>query len=470
MSNLDPNPEEIGCGSGGEPNGPEPGGATVEIITSRDVPLGGPRAMTVRRTLPQRQRSLIGAFCFVDHYGPDDVSAGGGMDVPSHPHTGLQTVSWLFEGNVTHHDSGDNHAVVRPGEVNLMTAGAGICHTEVSTQDTTVLHGVQLWTVLPDPDRERRGRGFDHHRPDPVLFPGGSALVFLGSLLGSSSSVPTHIPLVAAEIRLDPGAELRLDVDPGFEHGLLVDAGEITLEGVRVESTQLAYTGVGESALAIRNTGPTPARTILIGGTPFDEEIIMWWNFVGRTHEEIARYRAEWEAGSDRFGRVDGYIGHDPAGLTRLPAPTLPGTTLRPRANPDPRARATTPTSPTRRRPEMAEYTDKTGATVTVERSGTGQAFEIRDAAGEVAGHADFREHGGERIFHHTVVDERFGGRGMGTALVRGAVEATRAEGVPIVPVCTMVAGFLAKNSGEFAGAYRPATEEDRARLRGEDA
>src|SRR5699024_4926443 len=134
VSNVELDPREIECESGGAPNGPEPGGAAVEIITSRDVPLGGPRAMTVKRTLPQRKRSLIGAWCFVDHFGPDDVSATGGMDVPSHPHTGLQTVSWLFAGNITHHDSGDHHAVVRPGEVNLMTSGGGICHTEVSTQ------------------------------------------------------------------------------------------------------------------------------------------------------------------------------------------------------------------------------------------------------------------------------------------------------------------------------------------------
>ena len=339
MTNLDPRPEEIGCEAGGAPGGPRPGGAAVEIITSRGVPLGGPRAMTVRRTLPQRQRSLIGAFCFVDHYGPDDVSVSGGMDVPSHPHTGLQTVSWLFEGNITHHDSGDNHAVVRPGEVNLMTAGSGICHTEVSTQDTTVLHGVQLWTVLPESHRDTGGRRFDHFVPPTTGFAGGSMQVFMGSLMGSSSSVPTYTPLVAAEIRLDPGAELTLDVDPEFEHGLLADAGELTLEGVRVAVTELAYTGVGETTLTLRNTGTTAGRAILIGGTPFAEEIIMWWNFIGRTHEEIALYREQWEAGSDRFGRVDGYIGHDPQGLTRLPAPTLPTTTLRPRVNPDPRAR-----------------------------------------------------------------------------------------------------------------------------------
>jgi redox-sensitive bicupin YhaK (pirin superfamily) len=339
MSNLEARPEEIECEAGGAPNGPEPGGAAVEIITSRDVPLGGPRAMTVKRTLPQRQRSLIGAWCFVDHYGPDDVSATGGMDVPSHPHTGLQTVSWLFEGTVTHHDSGDHHAVVRPGEVNLMTSGAGICHTEVSTQDTTVLHGVQLWTVLPDTDRETSGRRFEHHVPAPVTFEGGSALVFIGSLLGSSSSITTYTPLLGAELRLDPGATLTLDVDPGFEHGLLVDSGDVALEGVTVEPTQLAYTGVGESTLTIRNAGSGPARMILLGGTPFGEEIVMWWNFIGRTHDEIVRYRQEWESGSDRFGRVDGYIGHDPQGLTRLPAPRLPATTLKPRVNPDARAR-----------------------------------------------------------------------------------------------------------------------------------
>src|SRR5699024_10167291 len=120
-----------------------------------------------------------------------------------------------------------------PGEVNLMTAGAGICHSEVSTQDTTTLHGVQLWAVLPDAARHGPRR-FDHHVPEPVPFDGGSALVFLGSLLGHESPVTTFSPLVGAELRLDPGALLTLEVDPTFEHGLLVDSGEIDLEGVEV--------------------------------------------------------------------------------------------------------------------------------------------------------------------------------------------------------------------------------------------
>src|SRR5690242_10581104 len=130
----------------------------MEVLTPRDVPLGGLRAMTVRRTLPQRQRSLIGAWCFLDHYGPDEVdpSAQGdeGMVVPPHPHTGLQTVSWLFTGEIEHRDSAGHHAVVRPGELNLMTAGRGISHSEYSTPGTTVLHGAQLWLALPDGDRQ----------------------------------------------------------------------------------------------------------------------------------------------------------------------------------------------------------------------------------------------------------------------------------------------------------------------------
>src|SRR4051794_24519533 len=117
-----------------------PAPAGIEILEPRDVPLGGPRAMTVHRTLPQRRRSLIGAWCFLDSYGPDDVAASGGMHVPGHPHTGLQTVTWLFEGEVEHRDTLGTLRVIRPGEVNLMTAGAGIAHSEYSTPRTTRLH------------------------------------------------------------------------------------------------------------------------------------------------------------------------------------------------------------------------------------------------------------------------------------------------------------------------------------------
>lgn len=335
MSNTDDHPEEVALATA-SPTCAD--GAKVEIITSRDVPLGGPRAMTVRRTLPQRQRSLIGAWCFLDHYGPDDVSLTGGMDVPPHPHTGLQTVSWLFEGDITHHDSGDNHAVVFPGEVNLMTAGAGICHSEVSTQDTTILHGVQLWTVLPDSARQGERR-FDHHAPKLLTFDWGEALVFLGDLLGDHSPVPTFTPLVGAEIRVLPGATADIDVDSSFEHGLLVDAGDVDLEGVTVKPSELAYTGVGESRLRIRNHGDSLARLLLLGGEPFTEEVVMWWNFIGRDHDEIAHYREQWQQEGERFGTTRGYVSHAADGPARLPAPELPHARIRARTNPEAVAR-----------------------------------------------------------------------------------------------------------------------------------
>lgn len=347
MTNPEENPDTHVCADGGLP-GPRAeraGRAPVEIVTARAVPLGGPRAMNVRRTLPQRQRSLIGAWCFIDHYGPDDVASTGGMDVAPHPHTGLQTLSWLFEGAVSHIDSGGNSARVLPGEMNLMTAGAGICHSETSTPDTGRLHGVQLWIALPEEARHGSGRAFEHFVPEPVDFDGGTSLVFLGSLLGSESPVTTHTPLVGAEIRLEPGRTLDLPVDPGYEHGLLVDTGEaVTLEGVHVPEDAVGYTGVESRTLRIANDGGEPARLVLVGGAPFAEEVVMWWNFLGRSTEEIAQYREEWQNHGERFGRVEGYVGHggpgkNSEGMDRIPAPELPPVRMRPRKNPPPHAR-----------------------------------------------------------------------------------------------------------------------------------
>src|SRR3954465_9919468 len=168
MSNTDTAPAEVACAAS----------AFNGVLHPREVPLGGPRAIRVRRTLPQRERSLIGAWCFADHYGPHDVRDGPGMDVPPHPHTGLQTVSWLFSGEVEHRDSSGVHAMVRPGGPNLMPAGAGICHSEVSTNATTVLHGVQLWVALPDAARGA-GRDFAHYVPEPRSLDRATLRVFL---------------------------------------------------------------------------------------------------------------------------------------------------------------------------------------------------------------------------------------------------------------------------------------------------
>ena len=298
----------------------------VQVLAPREVPLGGLRALTVRRTLPHRDRSFIGAWCFVDHYGPARVGVDSPpMDVAPHPHTGLQTVSWLFEGEIEHRDSGGVHEMVRPGEVNLMTGGSGICHSEVSTPSTSTLHGVQLWVALPSSALDAP-RAFDHYAAPSVQVPGATMRVFLGSLLGSSSPVTTHTPLLGAELVLEPSAVLEVPVDSSFEHGVLLDTGSVSVSGVALEVGALGCVDAGTSSLAL-TAGPSGARIILLGGPPFDEEIVLWWNFVGRTHEDVAAARADWEASSDRFGSVSGYVGE----RARIPAPELPGVRLKPR-------------------------------------------------------------------------------------------------------------------------------------------
>jgi redox-sensitive bicupin YhaK (pirin superfamily) len=313
VSNLETDPQEL--------VGRDERGAGVEVLEPREVPLGGPRAMSVRRTLPQRARSLIGAWCFVDHYGPDAVS-GSGMDVPPHPHTGLQTVSWLFQGDVDHRDSLGSHALVRPGELNLMTAGAGIAHSEVGEPTNTVLHGAQLWVALPDAARHGP-RLFENVVPEVVQFGPATIRVFIGSLAGATSPARVFTPLVGAQLELPANSRVSIPVDPSFEHGLLIDAGDVTVDGVAVPIWHLAYVAPGRSELTIESS--TDARILLIGGEPFDERIVMWWNFIGRSHEEIVEFRDQWQAGGDRFGVVTGYAG------SRLPAPELPNVRLKPR-------------------------------------------------------------------------------------------------------------------------------------------
>jgi quercetin 2,3-dioxygenase len=324
MTNPERRPQELVCGDA-------PTSSGVEVIEPRDVPLGGPRAMRVRRTLPQRQRSLIGAWCFLDHYGPEDVATSGGMNVPVHPHTGLQTVSWLFAGEIEHRDSAGTVALVRPGELNLMTAGSGISHSERSTRTTRELHGVQLWVALPENSRfvERR---FDHYVPPTLTGDGWSAQVFLGELLGSRSPVPTWTPLLGVELRLDAGAAFPVEVDPTFEHGFMVDAGAVTVGGADVTAGQLAYLPPGADVLAMQ-CGPRPTRLVLLGGPPFGEQIVMWWNFVGRSHDEIVAYRRAWEVEISSAGPAGrpmfGLPSDDPE--PPLPAPRLPNARIRPR-------------------------------------------------------------------------------------------------------------------------------------------
>lgn len=294
--------------------------------------------MTVRRTLPQFGRTTIGAWCFVDHFGPDEVRETGGMSIGPHPHTGLQTVTWLFEGEVEHRDSVGSHQRVTPGQVNLMTAGRGISHSEVSTASSAVLHGVQLWVALPDAHRHATPF-FEHHEAPVVQLGDARITVFAGSLAEErdangniiASPITTFSPLVGAEISIPAGGRLDLSLDTAFEHGVLIDTGEPVVNGQIVAKDHLAYIDAGTVNLCIESGGQ-PARLVLIGGEPFTEQLVMWWNFIGRSHDEIVQFRQEWQNDVVQGANDSGPFGHVAGRLEAIPAPEMPRVTLRPRA------------------------------------------------------------------------------------------------------------------------------------------
>lgn len=197
------------------------------------------------------------------------------------------------------------------------------------TAAATVLHGVQLWRPLPDSDRDTC-RDVAHYAPQPVSVPGAVLRVFLGRLAGNRSPVHTFKPLLGAQVHLDPGARLNLDIELSFEHGVLLDQGRLDVAGAALDVADLAYQGTGCDVLSLHNPGDERARAVLLGGLPFEEELVMWWNFVGRSHDDIATQRRQWQEHDARFGAVKGYRG----AVNRLPAPPLPNATLRPRPNP----------------------------------------------------------------------------------------------------------------------------------------
>jgi redox-sensitive bicupin YhaK (pirin superfamily) len=291
-----------------------------EVFVGKEVALG--ESTVVRRLLPNLGRRLVGAWCFVDHYGPDDIAAGPGMQVPPHPHIGLQTVSWLLAGEVHHRDSLGSDQVIRPGELGLMTAGAAITHAEQSpASHPALLHGVQLWVALPEAARAT-APAWAHHTDLPVVRDrGAAATVIMGSLAGATSPGPAHSPLVGAEVALDPGAELLLPLEPEFEHAVLVMSGAVEVDGAALSPGAMIYLGCARRDLRLSSAGG--ARVLLLGGAPFEEEIVMWWNFVARDNDEIVAARDQWTGGT-AFGDVAGFHG------VRLPAPDLPGGRLMP--------------------------------------------------------------------------------------------------------------------------------------------
>ncbi|MEU3125237.1 pirin family protein [Streptomyces sp. NPDC047726] len=317
MSNLDRQATPSVCGGRGfvvaEP--------VRELLTPRHVQLG--ESTEVRRLLPNLGRRMVGAWVFVDHYGPDDIADEPGMQVPPHPHMGLQTVSWLHEGEVLHRDSLGSLQQIRPRELGLMTSGRAISHSEESPKPhARFLHGAQLWVALPGSDRHVEPR-FEHHTGLPaVTAPGLTATVILGELDGAASPGTAYTPIVGADLTLTAGAEARLPLDPDFEYAVLSMSGEAEIDGVPVLPGSMLYLGCGRTELPLR--AASDAGLMLLGGEPFAEEIVMWWNFVGRSHEEIEQARQDWMEGP-RFGEVKGYDGG------RLPAPELPPVALKPR-------------------------------------------------------------------------------------------------------------------------------------------
>ncbi|MEV0806881.1 pirin family protein [Micromonospora sp. NPDC050200] len=302
-----------------------PGVAPVDpgsvLLPGHDVPLG--RYTTVRRLLPQRQRRMVGAWCFVDHFGPDDVAERPGMEVPPHPHTGLQTVTWLLDGEIVHRDSLGNVQAIRPGQLNVMTSGHGIAHSERSpATHPPVMHGVQLWVALPDPARAG-GADFAHHAELPRWRDGELDLTLLvGELRGERSPAVVHTPLLGVQVQVRDATAATVPLRPDFEYGLLAMSGAAQVDGVDVAPGALLYLGAGRDRLELR--AGAGSRLMLLGGEPFDEPLVMWWNFVGRSHEEVAAARKDWMAGR-RFG----VVADDAA--PPLPAPEMPTTRLKAR-------------------------------------------------------------------------------------------------------------------------------------------
>ena len=272
---------------------------TLESWAARSTHLG---PLQIWRALPVRAHRLIGPWCFLDRYGPLSFTDAKPMDVAPHPHIGIATVSWLLEGEVLHRDSLGFEAMARPGAVNVMTSGRGISHAEETPQSNIGrLNGVQLWVALTDAHRNDAPAFAHVPRVPRVDHRGGFADVFYDDGIG-------------ADVRVHPGKTLELPLDGSFEHGLFILEGDAVLEGQPLDTNTMYYLPPGNASADLRSEGG--ARFLLLGGTPFPEPVLMWWNFVARTRDEIAAAREDWQTGR-RFGDVPGYKG------PRLPAPAL---------------------------------------------------------------------------------------------------------------------------------------------------
>jgi len=298
-------------------------GPAVDVIEARKTAIGD--GTEVRRLLPQRTLRTIGAWCFLDHYGPDEVSRGPGMRVPPHPHLGVQTVSWLFQGLVLHRDSLGGRQLIRPSELSLMTAGRGVTHAEESAAGRPpLLHGLHLWIALPEAGRHAEPR-FAHHASLPVVREGAANVtVAVGEYYGERSPAEVFSPLAGYEVAVPGGDDFALPVREDFEYGVVAVDGSAVVAGTLIAPGLLAYLPAGRAEISLSPAGGRRlARFFVVGGTPFGEPLLMWWTFAARSGEEIARARAGWAAG--RLGAVRGGPDHP------LAAPALPPVPLKPR-------------------------------------------------------------------------------------------------------------------------------------------
>jgi redox-sensitive bicupin YhaK (pirin superfamily) len=273
-------------------------GPVVEVTESRASQVG---TFTVRRALPRRTRRTVGAWCFVDHMGPATVDERG-LGVAPHPHIGLQTVTWLVAGEAVHRDSLGTEQVIAPGELNLMTAGHGVSHSEEGTgRSHSEIHGVQLWVAQPSSTRDGPA-AFEHHGSLPTLeLDRAVATVLVGELADALSPARRDTDHVGVDLELRPGTT-TLPLRAAFEHALVILTGAARVDGVHVTPGHLAYLGERRDELAI--TVDAPARALLIGGVPFEEPVLMWWNFVGRSRAEIDEAQRGWMGRDERFGEV----------------------------------------------------------------------------------------------------------------------------------------------------------------------
>jgi quercetin 2,3-dioxygenase len=271
----------------------------VEIIESREARVA---ELRVRRALPTKGRRTVGAWCFVDHMGPMSLSPDRSIDVAPHPHMGLQTVTWLFSGEFVHRDSLGSEQLIRAGQLNLMTSGHGVAHSEENPGlRSGEMHGMQLWVAQPSSTRDD-GASFEHFAELPMFeTPHLTATVLVGAFGAMSSPARRDSDLVGVELAFHGGLA-TLELEPTYEYALIVANGSVLVDGTAVRPGELAYLGGGRTELCFESANAS--RAMLIGGVPFDERLFMWWNFVARSQEEISEAWRAWAADDERFGRV----------------------------------------------------------------------------------------------------------------------------------------------------------------------